>query len=147
MKTLEELLIDKDFLSLKRKIQQKFSFLDCHDIESVYYYSIWQSLEKFDKSKNLKIITLFYKIFYFECLTLCREYLKNKNLLSGYTKSDSEFDSFSILLEDLSDSERNLLLQRYLEQKTLDEISKELEISISMVSKKINSLLKKLKEE
>ena len=121
MKTLEELLIDENFLKLKKKIKQKFSFLDCDDIESAYHLSVWQSHIKQNNYKNIKLTTLFYRIFCLECLTLCRSYVKNKQLPINYDKLDFGLD-INQLLENLSEDDRNLLLQRYLEQKTLEEI-------------------------
>lgn len=145
MKTLEELLIDENFLKLKKKIKQKFSFLDCDDIESAYHVSMWQTYEKFNEDRNVKFTTLFYKMFYVECLNLCKSFIQSNKLSIDIV--DENLNSFQTLLGDLSENDRKLLLQRYLEQKTLEEISSELEVSISTVSRRIKECLGKLKEE
>ena len=139
---LEVLLKDKNLLAIKDSIARKLSYLDLDDIESAYYYSVWRASEDFNDELS-KFSTYFYSIFKKECDTLIRQFNKQHRV---YEKVCVE-SNFDECVFDLSDDERNLLTQHYLEQKSLREISEESNISHELVRLKIQECLKNMRDE
>jgi RNA polymerase sigma factor (sigma-70 family) len=141
---LEELLKNKDLLLIKYKLSKKFYGLDRDDIESAFNVSVWKASVKYNPKFEIKFTTFFYRIFCQSLINLSRKIQKNQELTDIH---EIEYCEFEKKIVDLSIENRNLLVQRYLEQKTLAEIGKELGVSHEVVRKRLKNCIRKLKED
>lgn len=142
---IEELLINPEFLSIKYKLKKKFYNLDRDDIDSAYNVSLWKAQSKFDETRGIKFKTYFYSIFLKELLRLSR-----KERIRTYPIVDiCEIgpNNFFLIMSDLSEDDRNLLIQRYLERKTLVEIGEENGYSYEEARLRINKCIDSLRIE
>lgn len=140
---IEELLVNREFLNIKYKLTKKFYNLDMDDIDSAYHISMWKAQSKFDEKLGVKFKTYFYSIFFKELLRLSRkERIKTCSIVDIY---DIGANNFFLIISDLSEDDRNLLVQRYLERKTLTEIGDENGYSYEEARLRINKCIKCLK--
>lgn len=90
-------------------------------------------------------------------INVCKDYIKKNskiilvnvndyenNLITEDTKSGFDEDIESVL-EKLSERERELIVMRYLEDKSLKEISHKINVPLGTVKSRLNRTLKKLK--
>lgn len=90
-------------------------------------------------------------------INVCKDYIKKNskvtlvnindyenNLIIENTKSDFEED-IAIALDKLSPKERELIVMRYLEDKSLKDISHKTNVPLGTVKSRLNRTLKKLK--
>lgn len=103
---------------------------------------LWDSLRRYEPNRGMKFTTYLYKITRYKVLGLNS---KRKEFRIKKPKHYYNNDIFCIdILNSVSNSDAQLIVDRFILDKTLNEMATEHNISISYVKKKVDSMIKRL---
>jgi RNA polymerase sigma factor (sigma-70 family) len=126
--------------------------LSYNDIESCCYYALWKCLEKYDNSFNAKFTSSLYRFVRWYCIQACQKEQKhiNKNILfiSEYEKSktiQTKKDLLTKILCMIPEDDKQILISRFIERKTLKEISQENNCTKQKIRTRLNKILLNIK--
>lgn len=109
---------------------------------SCYLISLWSALSSYDSAMNVKFTTYFYYVSKWNSLDFEKQ-VKKKLEDRRIRNKKLELDLVE-LLDPLSEVESKILTDRFLGNKTLEEISSELKVSKNTVRNKLEKIKKKL---
>lgn len=140
-----------------KKVTSKYrNYLHDDDLVSCGLQALWRTLQCHDNSYGQKFTTSLYRFCEWECQ---REIRNRRRKIKGVTVSMSVIPqedlenvyfqgapkNFEEIIEILEEKEKEIIFDFFKEGKNFTEISRELGISKSIVKRKINKLIKKLK--
>lgn len=157
----DDLINNKEIQKIGYKAAGKFKKqLSKEEIDECFMIALWKACKKYnpdyDPEKIASFHTFFYKGVLFECMKLCKlnsGYNNNINKIkTGKNISkiknfyyDINFSDFEAKDFGLNESESNMLVQRFWENKTLKEISEQHNVSPQAIKKRIGKILNKIK--
>jgi RNA polymerase sigma factor (sigma-70 family) len=152
--TMEEALQNKEFKRIIHSASAKYvKYLDPDDLHSLQMVTLWECLEKYDETAKMKFVTYLYTKIGYAIKNLIKKnkrnpfYTENTHLLE-----DSSIGASSIVrnkarvhqaLFNSSDTDRELLEQRFYSNMTIKEIGEKNGYSKETARRKIQQALKK----
>lgn len=145
----EKAIKNKDYVKIMNKASQRFSNqLDRDIIHSCHLTALWKALQSFDESKNVKFTTFLYKGVFIECMKEIKIYNKGKKCVGKlHDNIPQNFYNQEILeLKDELDSKEDfdLLVDRFIAKKTINEIALSQRTNREKIRKHINKIIEKL---
>lgn len=140
-----------------KKVTSKYrNYLQDDDLVSCGLQALWRTLQCHDDSYGQKFTTSLYRFCEWECQREIRNHRRKvkgvKVSISVIPQEDLEHiyfqvapKSFDEIIEILEGKEKEIIFNFFKEGKNFTEISRELGISKSIVKRKLNKLIKKLK--
>ena len=151
---IEEILNNEDCISIANKAAIPFmNSLSQDEINYCIANAAWNSVKSFNPDKNVKLLTYLYRGVVIECTKHVKSNInKNKLKISPSTKglyiaSDNRNDIENIdMLDEIKNCEDpSLMYRRFYENKTLNELAKEENLTKEAIRLRIQKNLKIIK--
>jgi DNA-directed RNA polymerase specialized sigma subunit len=148
-KTFEELLVDENIKKIAHKASMRFiNRLNEDEIQTCILNALWKSTLKYNEKLGSKFTTYFYKGVIMECLSQIK-FNKSKFLQYHSNLKDKRRDGISIdLIEEIEKcDDPNLIIDKFIYNKSIKEIACEHGVSGETIRLKIKKNIKKLKKQ
>jgi RNA polymerase sigma factor (sigma-70 family) len=121
-RNIDEAVVNIDYKKIMDKVCSKYNrFVDADDLSSMRMVTLWQCLNKFDPSRNVKFTSYLYQQLTFAI----KNFLKKKkreftNIPFDVAKESME--NMEVVMLDFPDEYKKLLRQKYIYRMTMSEI-------------------------
>lgn len=142
----EEAIKDDSIIKISRSVARKYkSLIDSSELNQIVNIAIWKALSCYNGKKKTSFISYVYKYVMWECKSHLRlKYKEDKTV--EYTEKCVNYNTdFFDIIEDLCDTEANMIKQRFLQNMTYREIGEVNGFSREVARNKIDKILYKLK--
>lgn len=128
----------KEYAKLINSVANKYNVLDPHDVESIKHDCLWQALINYDDTKNSKFSSFLFQNLHYAFRTACKQLKQNKERTNhnfgGIPARSSQTEDFVYdILDQLPEFERKLLINRYIDGISLQQLSDNLSCNIEAV--------------
>lgn len=147
----EEEKSKKENMNILNSVVKGFRrFIYREDIEYIKDYSLWEAIRKYDFNKHTKFSTYLYQTTRWKCL----EYIRlRKPISKDYIEIDSQNHKYKTnyryinTILDLTNENKNLLIDRYIGRLTIKEMGEKYEIPQETIRIKLKKIIEKIKTE
>lgn len=149
----EQYIKNKEYQSLMNAAASKYlrHKVDIDELESIKMYALWKAIKKYniDHISSAKFTTFLYGSMKLECKNYNRQQnkikkYKSENYCEHLQTKNSHNNEINELLDCLRFSDKELIIDRFLENMTLQELSTKYGVSHETIRKKINRIISEL---
>lgn len=122
-----KILNNQNNIKIAKSVAKLFTILDKDDVDSEIMVCLWKTASNFDPNRNVKFTTYFREILFWKLMQLTRKKLKEKKMFINKTLECGKVNdtTFYDVLSDIPKKYSKVLVQKYLEKKSLKEIGQE----------------------